>query len=125
MNALHFKIVITAFIFVFILLSGRRLKKTAKPYNPIVLAIHKLISAGIMVAIVITVNQINKSVSLNTGEMLLSISMIFVFLGAVVSGGFLSTGKQLPSLVEIIHKASSLASIVFAGILLFLLKDRL
>jgi hypothetical protein len=125
MGTLQVKIVITVFIFAFIFISGLWLKMSGKPYNAIVLAAHKLISVGIVLVIVATVYQINKAASLNTIETTAGVSMFFICLIAIVSGAFLSTGNQLPSFIQIIHKASSAASIVFAGILLFLLKDRL
>jgi hypothetical protein len=125
MGTLQIKIVITVFIFAFIFLSGLWLTKSGKPYNAIVLAAHKLISVGIVLVIVATVYQINKAAPLNTIEMTAGVSMLFLFLPAIVSGAFLSTGNQLPSFIQIIHKASSAVSIVFAGIVLFLLKDRL
>ncbi len=125
MNTFQVKIIITVFVFMIIFLSGFWLGKSEKPYNVIVLTIHKLVSVGIIIFIVITCYQFYKVDALNTLELILGLSLILIFLGAIVSGGLLSTDKSIPSFVLVLHRVSSFVSVLLTGMLIFLLKDRL
>ncbi len=125
MSTIQLKVIITVFIFLIIFFSGLWLNKTGKPYNIIVLAIHKLISAGIIIYIAVTCYQLYKAAGLNTSELILGSSMIIVFLGSVVSGALLSAGNPMPSTAAIIHKALSYVSVLFTGILIYFLRARL
>ena len=112
-------------IAIILLISGFWLNKSGKPYSTLVLTIHKLISFGIFVYIVISCYHLNKTEALGSVELCLCISMLIVFLSAIVSGAFLSTGNQMPLFVQIIHRISSFASVIFTGILIYLLRARL
>jgi len=125
MSTVQLKVAITVFIFLIIFFSGFWLNKTGKPYNIIVLTMHKLISAGMIIYIAVACYQLYKAAGLNTSELILSLSMIIVFIGSIVSGALLSTGNPLPSITAIIHRSLSYVSILFTGILIYFLRARL
>ena len=125
MNSFQMKIIIAILIAIVIFISGVWLHKSGKPYNTLVLTVHKLISFGIFVYSVILCYQLNNAEMLASVELGLFLAMLIVFLSAIVSGAFLSTGNQIPSFVQITHRVSSIASLVFAGILIYLLRARL
>ena len=125
MNTFQIKIVVVVLIAIVVFISGYWLNKLGKPYNTIVLTAHKLISFGISVYIVIMCYQLNKTETFASIEYGLFISMLIVFISAIASGGFLSSNNQIPSFVQIIHRVSSIASVIFTGILIYLLRARL
>jgi hypothetical protein len=119
------QILITFLGFISILISGLWLRKSGKPYNMAVLTVHKLISVGVVIFIFIIIYQLYKSALLNALEFVLSLVMFLAFLGAVITGGLLSTNKPMPSFVTVIHKMSSFASILLTAVLIILLKERI
>jgi len=125
MNTFQIEIVVVVLIAIVVFISGYWLNKLGKPYNTIVLTAHKLISFGISVYIVIMCYQLNKTETFASIEYGLFISMLIVFISAIASGGFLSSNNQIPSFVQIIHRVSSIASVIFTGILIYLLRARL
>ncbi len=125
MSTLQLKVSIAVFVFIIIFLSGFWLNKTAKPYNVLVLTIHKLISSGIIIYTVVTCYQLNKAAALNTSELILSLSMLAVFLSSIITGALLSTGNPMPSIVAVIHRVLSYMTVLFTGILIYFLRTRL
>ena len=125
MNTLQIKIVIIVLIAIVIYVSGAWLNKSGKPYNVIVLTIHKLIAFGIFIYIVISCYRIYKTDALTSIESILCLFMVASFLSGIISGGFLSANASVPSFVQLIHRVSSVASVIFTGAIIYLLRVRL
>jgi hypothetical protein len=124
---MHFVLImiVAVFVFLIIALSGLWMNKSGKPYNAVVLAIHKLLSTGILAFIIYTLYQWQKVVAFSSHVLMTCIALVVLFLIAIITGGVLSTGKQIPSAISLFHKASAYISIAGTGITLFLLKDLL
>jgi hypothetical protein len=125
MATLEITIVSAILIAVIVFLSGRWMNRSGKPYNTIVLALHKLISFGIFVYIIISCYQLNGAVAFTSAESACCLSAAGAFLAAVASGGFLSTNRPMPSFVQVIHRVSSTASTLLTGILIYILRGRI
>jgi hypothetical protein len=125
MDTLYIKIIIAVIIAIVICISGLWLNNSGKPYNTIVLTVHKLISVGTLLYIVFSCYQLNKTATFVPVELVLCISMLILFLIAIGSGAILSTDNQISSFVQIIHRISSIASFVFTGALIYLSRARL
>ncbi len=80
---------------------------------------------AVLVILVVTCYRINQVAALSTFDMAAAALAILAFLGAVASGGFLSTGKEMPSIVLIAHRVTSALSVLSTGMLMFLLRNRL
>jgi len=119
-------IVIIAFcVFMIIVLSGLWLKKSGKPYHAIVLAVHKLVSTAGAVFIAYTCYQYQQANPLSSAELIACISLAVLFLAAIVTGGLISTARQMPSIISTLHNVSTYSSILITGVVLYMLRDRL
>ena len=110
--------------FLFIFLCGIWLTRSGKPYNGIVLAVHKLISLAAAVLLVVTLVRGNRVAALSTAEWIAGLVTGLFFLGAIVSGGLLSTEKPMPAALLTVHKVASWAILISTTVTLYLLVGR-
>jgi heme A synthase len=118
------KIILTAAGFVLIFLTGYLLYRTGQPFNAGVLTLHKLISVAAIVYLVVTVLGINKMAPLDKSGLIVCIGAGLFFLGAVATGGILSAAKELPAVVQTMHKVLSLLTLLSTAATFFLLFRR-
>jgi heme A synthase len=76
------------------------------------------------VYLVVTVLSINKMVPLDKAELTVCIVTGLFFLGAVATGGILSAAKNLPAVVQTMHKVLSLLTLLSTAGTFFLLFRR-
>lgn len=98
------KILITFILLACMILSGFWLSRSGKPLNTFILTVHKLISLGALVFLVITVVQAHQASPLTPLQWAVSLLSGVLFLALIASGGFLSAGKSLPQMVLNIHR---------------------
>lgn len=115
------RIVTIGILFILKFLFGFWLNRTGKPYNAIVLAIHKLISLSMLVLIILTANNPRGGGGLNTAQIVALVATIVLFVLAIATGGLLSTDKSMPVIVSVIHKVTPLLSILSTATTLYLL----
>jgi len=123
MGISQMKIVLTLVGFVLIFLSGYLLYRSGQPFNAGILALHKLISVAAIVYLVVIVLNVNMMAPLNQSELIVCIITGLLFLGAVATGGILSASKNLPAVVQTLHKVLSVLT-VLSTIAMFLLFRR-
>jgi hypothetical protein len=123
MGITQMKIVLTAVGFILIFLSGYWLYRAGQPFNAGVLALHKLLSVALIVYLVLAVLKIGKVAPLGQAEWIACIAVGVFFLLAIASGGWLSAAKNLPAVVQTLHKVLSVLT-VFSTIAMFLLFRR-
>jgi hypothetical protein len=111
----------TGFLFLFIFISGFWLSKSGKPYNVIILTIHKLISLAAVAFLAITIYQINQVAKLNTIELTAGVITGLFFLDAIVSGGLLSTDKPMPVVILRMHQITPFLTVLSTAATLYLL----
>ena len=112
------RILVTAVLFVIIFASGIGLSRSDKPYSMVLLTIHKLISLGALVFLLLLLYQLHKSTGLSSMLLSLGIVVALCFIAAIVSGGLLSTDHVLPNGVLRLHQIASVLAL-FATVATF------
>ncbi len=100
MDTNSFAIVVLGLLFLFIFLSGYFLSRSGKPFNVLVLTIHKLLS---LAAIIYLSTRVAR-VPLNSLKIGLAAAAGIFFVSAIITGGFLSTDKPMPAIVHRFHQ---------------------
>lgn len=110
--------------FLFIFLSGLWLSRSGKPLNGIILTIHKLISLAAVVFLVITIYQINHAATLSAIGLIAGVVTGLFFLGTIIAGGLLSTGKPMPAAILTMHQITPFLTVLSTTVTLYLLLSR-
>lgn len=106
------RIVIIGVLFFLKFLSGVLLTRSGKPFNSIVLAIHKLVSLVTVGFIAITLNQLRREAGVRAPELVASVVTGFLFLLAIVSGGLVSIEKPAPAAILIVHRVTPFLAVL-------------
>jgi uncharacterized integral membrane protein len=116
--------IVAGLFFLFIFLSGIWLSRTGRPLNVGISTVHKLISlaAGIFLLVIIT--QRSRLVPLSLTKWIAIVFNGLCFLGAVVSGGLLSSDKPMPVAVLRVHQIVPVLTLLSSGATLYLLLVR-
>jgi hypothetical protein len=110
--------------FIFILLSGFWLSRSGKPFNVIILTIHKLISLAAVVFLIRTIHQANQAVNLGAVQWIAVVVTGLLFAGTMATGGILSTGKPTPAFVQALHRITPYLTVLSAAAMLYLSLNR-
>ena len=116
--------IVAGLIFVVIFASGYWLSRAGKPYNVIVLTVHKLISLAAVVFLVIFMIQSNRVAALSAMELVAGVATGLFLLGLMVTGGLLSVDKQMPPVVLRLHQIAPYLTVAAAVVTLYLLQGR-
>jgi hypothetical protein len=98
------KYLIAGVFLLFMILSGLVLSRTGKPFNIILLTIHKLISLGALIYLAVTIYQTNKIVPLTTSVVSISGVTLLLFIALIATGGILSATNTTPTIARWIHR---------------------
>jgi hypothetical protein len=115
------RIMWTVLFYLLIFVSGFWLTRSGKPYNAIVLTIHKLISVAAIVYLVITMVRADKVTQLGAGELVAGVVTGLFFLGTIVTGGLLSVDKPMPAVVLWLHRITPFLTVLSTAVTLYLL----
>ncbi len=107
--------------FVFVFLSGVWLSRSGKPLNGIILTVHKLISLAVVVFLAVTIYPLNQASDLSAMGLVAGAVTGLFFLGAIVTGGLLSTGKPMPSAILTAHQAVPFLTVLSTATTLYFL----
>jgi len=124
MGTIQLRVVGAGLFYLFIFLSGYWLSHSGKPFNVIILTIHKLISLAAVVFLVITIYQINHVATLGAIEWIASVVTGLFFLGTMITGGLLSTGKPMPAAILRLHQVTPFLTVLSTAVTLYLLLSR-
>ena len=124
MNANQLRIIGSGLFYLLIFLSGFWLTRSGKPYNVIVLTIHKLISLAAVVFLVITIYQANQVAKLSAIELVAGVVTGLFFLGTIVTGGLLSVDRPMPAIVLWLHRITPFLTVLSTAVTLYLLLGR-
>lgn len=105
------QILVTAVLFVIIFASGIGLSRSDKQYSVVLLTIHKLISLGALIFLLLFLYHIHKNTGLGSMLMSLGIVVAICFIAAIVSGGLLSPNHDLPNVVLRLHQIASVLAL--------------
>ena len=111
----------TALLFVVIVLSGHWLSRAGKPYNVLVLAIHKLISLAAVILLVTTMVRSNRVGALSATALIAGVVSGLFFLSLIATGGLLSSELQTPAVVSKLHRVAPYLTILSTAVTLYLL----
>ena len=98
------KLLFTGLFLLCIILSGIWLSRTGRPLSVLILTLHKLISLGAVVFLVITVYRIHQVTPLSPVELGVSVLTLLFFIALFATGGLLSTAKTMPAVIHKIHQ---------------------
>ena len=124
MDPIQPSVVGAGLFYLFIFLSGIWLSRSGKPLNGIILTIHKLISLAAVVFLVITIYQINQAAQLSALGLIAGVVTGLFFLGTIITGGLLSTGKPLPAAILTMHQTTPFLTVLSTAATLYLLLSR-
>ena len=120
-GSMEWRVAGAGLFFLFIFLSGIWLSRSGKPLNGIILTMHKLVSLAAGVYLIITLYQMNRAAALGAMELAAAVVTGLCFLGVVVFGGLLSTGKAMPARILRMHQAMSIVTVLATTAMLVLL----
>lgn len=97
------KFLIAGVFFVFIGISGYWLSHAGRPIHVVLLTVHKLISVGAVVYLVMTLYRTHQAAALGPGAIAASAVSLVLFIGLIATGGLLSTAKTMPEIISRLH----------------------
>jgi len=121
MSINQLRVVGAGLFYLFIFLSGTWLNHSGKPLNAIILTIHKLISLAAAVFLVMTVYRIHQVAPLSPVEIIATVVTGLFFLGTIVTGGLLSTGKPMPAAILTMHQITPFLTALSTAVTICLL----
>jgi hypothetical protein len=116
--------IVVGLFFLFVFLSGIWLSRTGRPLNVGISTVHKLISLAAGIFLLVTIFQRNRMVPLGAMEWIAIVVTGLCFLGTVVSGGFLSSDKPMPTAVLRVHQIMPVLTVLSSGAILYLVLGR-
>jgi hypothetical protein len=124
MSAIQSRVAGAGLLFLFIFLSGYWLSHSGRPLNGIILTIHKLISLAAVAFLVITIYQANQVGHLGAIALIAGVVAGLLFLGTIVTGGLLSTGKPVPVAILTMHQITPFLTVLSTAVTLYRLLSR-
>jgi hypothetical protein len=121
MGTNQLRVVGAGLFFFFIFLTGIWLSRSGKPHSVIILTIHKLIGLAAGVFLVMTVYRIHQVAPLSPVEITAVVVTGLLFLGTVITGGLLSTGKPMPAAILTMHQITPFLTVLSTAVTLYLL----
>jgi hypothetical protein len=122
MDTMQWRVVGAGLFYLLIFLSGVWLSRSGKPLNGVILTIHKLMSLAASVLMVITLYQMNQAATLGAMRLAAAVVTGLCFLGTVVFGSLLSTGKPMPAAILRMHQVMSVLTVLSTAVTLYLLR---
>ena len=111
-------------LFLFIFVSGVWLSRSEKPFNGIILTIHKLISLAAAVLLVMAIYQMNQVATPSAAGIIAVVVTGLLFLSTGISGGLLSTDKPMPAPISTMHRIAPYLTVLSTAATLYLLLSR-
>jgi hypothetical protein len=121
MSTIQLRVGSAGVIFLLILLSGFWLSSSGKPIHGLLLTMHKLISLAAGILFVMTLYQIHQVAKLSALELTAALVTGLFFIGAMITGALLSTGKPMPAGVLRLHQITPYLIALFTAVTLYLL----
>ena len=121
MNNIQLKIVGTGLFFLFIFVTGFWLSRAGPPYGTGLFNVHKLLALAVLVFLIVTMVQVNKTVGLSGIEWSLGVVTLLLFASEMIAGGLLSTDLTLPTAVTTLHHVTPYLIVLSTAATLYLL----
>lgn len=121
MRITKLRVVGVSLFFFVIFLFGIWLSRSGKPYNGLILNIHKLIALAAGVFLAMIIYQINQVAKLKTTELIASVVTGLLFLVTGISGGLASIDKPMPMVILTMHQILPFLTVLSTVVTLYLL----
>ena len=120
MSSTKIFILVSGLFYLFIFLSGFWVRGDGKPYNSVILTIHKLIllAAGIILGIVLT--RLNQAAGMSSSAIRAVVVTGVLFVVTVLSGGIWSIEKEIPTALLRLHQVSPFLTTLSTSVMLYL-----
>ena len=120
MSSTKIFILVSGLFYLFIFLSGFWVRGDGKPYNSVILTIHKLISlsAGIILGIVLT--RLKQAAGMSSSAIRAVVVTGVLFVVTVLSGGIWSIEEEIPTALLRLHQVSPFLTTLSTSVMLYL-----
>lgn len=115
MSTIRIRIILIASLFLLVFITGFVLRRIDKPYPALMLNVHKFLSLGALVLVIVTLSPLMDKSTLNLLDIIvLSLTGLF-YLGALISGGLMDYFDTVYKTLKILHKISPV--LVISGLI--------
>lgn len=121
MSTYQVKLVIVGLLFVFIFGFGFVLSRAGKPYPVVLFTLHKLLTLGTVVILVLSINKIAQVSPLNQTQVLALVVTSVLFLATIATGGVVSAASSVPLIVRRLHHFVPYLALLSSAWMIYLL----
>jgi hypothetical protein len=107
--------------FIMIFIFGFWLHRSGKPYNSLLLNIHKLIALAALVLFVREMVLVNQIAALSTLALTVGVLTVLLFVVGIITGGLVSIDKPMPAVVLGVHQVAPYLTVFSTAATLYLL----
>jgi len=111
-------------LYLLVFASGFWLSRSGKPYNQIILTLHKLIALAGAILLAIVLYRASRVATLNAAELSAGVVTGLFILGLFVTGALLSIDKPMPAIVLRLHRITPYLAVLSTAVTLYLLLSR-
>ena len=114
------RIVVTGLLFACKFVAGFWLTRSGKPYNVVILAIHKIISLAIVAMIGIIIYRLRRDVGVGSAEIVAMAITGLLFVLTISSGGLVSTDKPANAATLTVHRVLPFLTVLSTAVTIYL-----
>jgi uncharacterized protein YneF (UPF0154 family) len=118
------RIISVALTLVVIFALGFWLSRAGRPFNSLLLNLHKLIALGVAVYLAVTAYRMHQAASLSGTELAVVVVTGVLFLASGIIGGLVSLEKPPPTVLLRLHLILPILTAVSTAATLYLLRGR-
>lgn len=122
-NPIKNGIIITGVLYLVIFAFGFLLSRSGRPYNTVLLTVHKLASVAAIIYLYRSFSSVNKACGLNTITLAFGVLTGVIFIATIATGGLISIGGQIPEVVYMMHRVLPVLTVVSTAASLYLLNN--
>lgn len=111
-------------LLLFIVITGIRLRHTGPDYGTVILALHKILSLGVLILYIRQLYLINKTHSLNAVLLATAVGTILCFAGTIITGGLSTTDKFATRPVLTLHRILPILTIAAVALTQLLIRGQ-
>jgi hypothetical protein len=121
MTGLGIRFLLAGAAFLFIFLSGYLLTRIGKPYNMLIITIHKLVGVALGVYLALALYRQHAAVGLSSLGLILIVVTVLFFILMVTTGSLLSAERSFPNRVTVLHRIFPYLTVIATAVLIFLI----
>jgi hypothetical protein len=113
-----------ALVLVVVFALGFWLSRAGRPFNGLLLNLHKLVALGVAIYLAVTAYRMHQAAGLSGMELTVVVVTGLLFLASGVIGGLVSLEKPPPTILAILHLVLPILTVVSTAATLYLLQGR-